>query len=126
MKNLNIDNLINVFKREKGKIAKNASKAAIATVMTMTQAGTVMANTSSKTYSSPKTRISHVSTATNLSVNGQKQEVSEKQMTYEEFTRGVYETTNELMKHILYPELSTDVFAAYYCLIYSYINKKFK
>ena len=124
MNNLKIKNLINVIKRENGKIARNATKIALAGIMTMTQVGAVKATTTYNNLPNHKAKITHeIPVPTGLSVNAQKQEVLEKQlMTLPDFVAGSYAAANELMKYIGYPELLRDINAVYYLVNYAYIS----
>ena len=124
MNNLKIKDLINVIKRENGKIARNATKIALAGIMTMTQVGAVKAATTYNNLPNHKAKITHeVPVPSSLSVNAQKQEVLEKQlMTLPDFIYGSYAVANELMKYISYPDLLKDVNAAYYLVNYAYIT----
>ncbi len=124
MNNLKIGNLIDIIKKENGKVARNMTKVALAGIMTMTQVGAVKAETSYKNYTSPKAKITHeIPVPSYLSVNAQKQEVLEKQiMTLSDFINGSYAAANEVMKYISYPELLRDVNAAYYLINYAFIS----
>ena len=127
MNNLNIrNNLTKFVKNTNGRIsktAKNITEFAVAAAMMMTPVGAVHADTSFKNFTYPKERITHeIPVPSALSVNAQKQEVMEKQMTLADFVSGVYEASNKFMNYIGYPDILKDVNAAYYLVNYAYIT----